>query len=378
MKQMIVATILCASLVLRGAEETKAVKSEEVAPRPLIQMAILLDTSSSMDGLIDQARSQMWTVVNEFITATREGKKPELQVALYEYGKPTLGAQSGFIRQIVPLTTDLDKISQELFALKTNGGDEYCGWVIKSAVEQLAWSKNNSDLKVIFIAGNEPFTQGPVDYKTSCKMAIEKGIIVNTIHCGSSQDGIAQMWQDGAKLADGKYSFIDQNKATVVIDAPQDKELAKLNGDLNKTYVAYGANGKEAQQRQIEQDGNAAKMDKQAFGQRAACKASGNYRNGGWDIVDAVKENKKLEDIKEEELPDEMKKMTLEQRKAFVEGKKTERENIQKQILQLNEDRNKYIAEEMKKKAGTQEDSLDKVMAKAAREQAQQRNYQFK
>ena len=36
----------------------------------------------------------------------------------------------------------------------------------------------------IFIAGNEPFTQGPVNYAESCKAAITKGIIVNTIHCG--------------------------------------------------------------------------------------------------------------------------------------------------------------------------------------------------
>jgi len=378
MKRMMVAMVLCASFALIGAEETKAIKPGEEAPRPLIQMAILLDTSSSMDGLIDQARGQLWTVVNEFITATREGKKPELQVALYEYGKPSLGADGGFIRQIVPLTTDLDKISQELFALKTNGGDEYCGWVIKTAVEQLAWSKNNSDLKVIFIAGNEPFTQGPVDYRTSCKMAIEKGIIVNTIHCGTSEQGIADKWQDGARLADGKYSFINQDKAVVHIDAPQDKEIEKLNTDLNKTYVAYGAAGGEAKSRQMEQDGNAAKMDKQAFGQRAACKASDNYRNGSWDLVDALKDNKKLADLKDEELPEEMKKMTGEQRKAFVEGKAKERADIQKQILKLNDERTAYVAGEMKKKAGSQDDSLDKVMAKTAREQAQQRNFQFK
>ena len=32
-----------------------------------IQIALLLDTSNSMDGLIDQAKSQLWSVVNEFI-----------------------------------------------------------------------------------------------------------------------------------------------------------------------------------------------------------------------------------------------------------------------------------------------------------------------
>ena len=31
----------------------------------LIQMAILLDTSGSMDGLIEQAKAQLWKIVNE-------------------------------------------------------------------------------------------------------------------------------------------------------------------------------------------------------------------------------------------------------------------------------------------------------------------------
>jgi len=31
---------------------------------PLIQIALLLDTSNSMDGLINQARSQLWAIVN--------------------------------------------------------------------------------------------------------------------------------------------------------------------------------------------------------------------------------------------------------------------------------------------------------------------------
>jgi hypothetical protein len=368
--------LLIASIGLR-AEEIKAVAADSPQPRPLVQMAILLDTSSSMDGLIDQARTQLWRVVNEFITATRDGKKPELQVALYEYGKPTLGQESGYIRQVVPLTTDLDKVSQELFGLKTNGGDEYCGWVIRTAVEQLSWSKSNKDLKVIFIAGNEPFTQGPVDYRDSCKKAIANGIIVNTIHCGPWQQGINEKWQDGALLADGKYSCIEQDKTVVHIDAPQDKELGKLNDDLNKTYMAFGANGKDAQQNQAAQDANALKSG--SFGERAACKASGNYRAEGWDLVDAYKNaKKKIEEVKEEELPEEMKKLTVEQRKDLLEAKYKERADIQKKILELRDARTKYVADEMKKKADTKDDSLDKVMSKAVREQAEKKDFTFK
>ena len=100
------------------------------------------------------------------------------------------------------LTTDLDRVSQELFALTTNGGAEYCGQVIEQASRDLAWSDSDNDLKAIFIAGNEPFTQGPVDYHKSVKNAVAGGITVNTIHCGSEQAGIDGKWKDGALLAE--------------------------------------------------------------------------------------------------------------------------------------------------------------------------------
>jgi hypothetical protein len=51
-----------------------------------IQIALLLDTSNSMDGLIDQAKTQLWKVVNTFIDAERDGEAPFVEVALYEYG----------------------------------------------------------------------------------------------------------------------------------------------------------------------------------------------------------------------------------------------------------------------------------------------------
>ena len=377
MRTLLVFLVLCSSLALRAEETKSAVPAGP--PKPLIQMAILLDTSNSMDGLIDQARGQLWKVVNEFITATRNGAKPELQVALYEYGKPTLGANTGYIRQILPFTTDLDKVSQELFALRTNGGDEYCGWVIKTACEQLAWSPAPKDLKVIFIAGNEPFTQGPVDFRDSCKNAIAKGIIVNTIHCGPYDTGIQDKWQEGALLADGKYSCIEQDKRIVHIDAPQDKEIVELNGQLNKTYIAYGAEGKKAQENQVAQDGNAAKQDTGSMSSRAASKASDYYRNSSWDLVDAMKDSgKKVEELTPEELPEEMKKMSVEERKAFVDSKVKERAGIQQKILKLNDARTQYVNEELKKRGETKDDSLEKVMSKAVHEQAEKRDFEFK
>ena len=68
-------------------------------------------------------------------------------VALYEYGKDAIPSQEGHLRNIVPFTQDLDKISDELFKLKTNGGEEFCGKVILSAVNNLQWKKSNDELK---------------------------------------------------------------------------------------------------------------------------------------------------------------------------------------------------------------------------------------
>ena len=127
-----------------------------------------------------------------------------------------------------------------LFAVKINGGSEHCGQVIQAATRTLSWSARPDDLKLIFIAGNEPFTQGPVDYREACKAAISKGIIVNTIHCRDEATGLAGQWKDGALLADGRFFNIDQNQQVVHIETPHDAQLLSLNDDLNSTYIAYG------------------------------------------------------------------------------------------------------------------------------------------
>jgi hypothetical protein len=171
-----------------------------VAPkRPLVQVAILLDTSNSMDGLIGQAKTELWRIVNEIASYRRNGADPLVQVALYEYGNTSLPAEQGYLRLVSPLTSDLDAISEALFNLTTNGGDEYCGLAIHRATADLAWSTNPDDYRAIFIAGNEPFTQGKTDYRTAVAEATRKGIYVNTIHCGSLDEGVSGGWRDGGR-----------------------------------------------------------------------------------------------------------------------------------------------------------------------------------
>jgi hypothetical protein len=375
-----IACLTLATTVMLGpvlAVEFAPVVEVPMQKKPLVQIAILLDTSGSMSGLIDQARTELWSLVNEFIFARQQGVQPEVQVALYEYGKSTLSPDVGYVRQIVPLTTDLDKISEELFALKTNGGDEYCGWVIRDAAAQLQWSESLDDLKVIFIAGNEPFTQGPVDYRQACKTAVEKGIIVNTIHCGSEADGRSGMWADGAILADGQHLNIDQNQQVVHIAAPQDVEIAELGVRLNQTYVAYGREGQALLMRQRLQDTNAMQASPQASVGRAVTKSSSNYRNSHWDLVDAFNDKQiDWDEIAADDLPENMRSMTVEEREAFIASQAKERAEIQARIQELNTQRNQFIAEQRSLQI-QQTDTLGSAAQQAVRRQASQKNFTF-
>lgn len=360
-----------------AANETAGAKPAPVLPQaddgegtPVVQIALLLDTSGSMSGLIAQAKTQLWSVVNEFIAAKQDGRTPVVQVALFEYGKSSLSQESNWIREIQPLTRDLDSISGELFALNTNGGDEYCGAVIEQAVKTLAWDASSGTYKAIFIAGNEPFTQGPVKAGEACKGAIARGIIVNTIHCGEEGEGISGGWKQGALLADGSFMVIDQDQAVAHIEAPQDEQILRLNEKLNDTYIAYGEGRQERKENQLAQDANAAGVNKANLVRRAATKASANYFNAGWDIVDASQQKGfDWAQVKVEDLPEELGKLTPGELKAHVEELLADRKVLQAQILELSRERDSWVAGKLRER-GDEDRSLGGAVSRAVRSQA--------
>lgn len=345
-----------------------------------VQIAILLDTSGSMEGLISQAKTQLWKVVNTFTEAKKDGAVPFVEVALYEYGNSGLHVGNNYIRQIEPFSRDLDEISRELFSLKTNGGEEYCGAVIQRALSDLSWDSAKGTYKVIFIAGNEPFTQGSVDPRSACKDAMEKGVIVNSIHCGNREEGMRGSWHDGPALAGGKYLVIDQDKAVAYVPAPQDKEIADLGIELNKTYIGYGRKREESSRKQQAADSDAAaSAPAGANVERAISKASKNYDNRSWDLVDGVREkNVDLSKLPAEELPENMRGMKPEERVAYVEEAAKNRAGIQKKIAGLNAEREDFLQKERQKQAGAKgEKTLDEAIAETTREQAGKLGYKF-
>jgi hypothetical protein len=176
----------------------------------LIQVAILLDTSNSMDGLIVQAKTQLWKIANEMGAMKKKGKTPTVQIALYEYGNSGLSVMSGYTRQILGFTANMDKVSKELFGMKTNGGHEYAGYAIQDAVRNLKWKNNKETYKTIFIAGNESFYQGNVKFDNAIKEGLKKKIYINTIFCGSPSEADAIGWKKAAEISGGMFLNIDQ------------------------------------------------------------------------------------------------------------------------------------------------------------------------
>ncbi len=338
-----------------------------------IKVALLLDTSNSMDGLINQAKTQLWEIVNELSYAKCEDKHPDLQIALYEYGNDNLSSKEGYIRQVLGFSSDLDDISEKLFALRTNGGNEFCGEVIQTSLKQLEWGTNKNDLKLVFIAGNEPFTQGSIHYKDAAVLANEQDVVVNTIFCGNYQTGIHGKWQDGARLTNGDYMAINQNETIVHIASPYDQEIIILNKKLNDTYIFYGSEGRSKIRVQAMQDANAAELNEVVEVKRAVSKSSRVYKNSSWDLVDAEKEKGfSYDKVNKKNLPKELQGKSTAEIKKHVAKQRLKRKEIQAKIYELNTKRNKYVAQ---KQQAANVKSLDKAMITAIKKQANRKKY---
>jgi hypothetical protein len=348
------------------------------APRPAegkpIDLAICLDTSGSMTGLIDATRRKLWQVVSDLATAR---PAPVLRVALLTFGSPGNDAAGHVVVQ-TDLTTDLDLVSERLFALSTNGGEEYVGRVVQSALDRLAWTRSDA-AKILFVAGNESADQDTVaPFRRVVSRAAELGIRVNSIYCGGADDADAGGWREVAALGRGRFANIDQNDAVVAVATPFDERLATLSGRLNQTYVGYGALAGEASRRQEAQDANATAAAPGAAAERAVAKAGGLYRNSTWDLVDRSEEKDfDLAKVDAKDLPEEMRAMSLDERRAHLEKKRTERKAVQAEILELDRKRADFVKAEVEAKGLDVSKKIDRALRDAIREQAAAQGFVF-
>ena len=357
---------------------TKPAKEPVAKAVPKIQAAVLLDVSNSMDGLIEQAKAQLWNMVNTMGKAKCDGDVlPQIEIALYEYGRSSNDAKQGYVKQVNSFITNLDSLSENLFNLTTNGGDEYCGHVIYSSINELKWDVAPENYKVIFIAGNEDFLQGDVQYIKACNEAKQKGVIVNTIYCGDKMQGIREHWNLNAECGSGSYTNINQDAKMEEIPTPYDSMIYVMNDKLNGTYLAYGYAGYSSSMKQVKMDGLNSTMSKSAGIKRVAAKSNSQvYKNGEWDLVDKVAyDSIGFVNMSKEQLPDSLRNKTKDEIKKIVEEKSKQRASVQQEIITLNKQRDVYIAAEKAKRANSKnEQTLETEVEKIIKAQARKHN----
>ena len=290
-----------------------------------IQIALLLDVSGSMSGLIEQSKAQLWTLANVLSSAQHEGNGVSFEIALISYGIDYDERVPSY-RILSHFTNDMDILSEQLFDLTTSGSFEPCPKVIDIAINQLDWSSSSGDLKMIYIAGNERFNQGQLPIIEVCKAAKKRRIIVNTIFCGSSLQGRFLNWSAAASECNGSYHSIEQDSLIRHSESFWDYRIIRYNDLLNSTFLAYGIKGNQKMQLLMKQDANALEQGSVYLRDRVIFKLSNAYSNPSWDLVDKFQQDSSiLSSIDADELPLELKGLSQSQQKFVIQRKADER-----------------------------------------------------
>lgn len=340
-----------------------------------LEMVFVLDTTGSMGGLIEGAKQKIWSIVNDVM---QRKDRPKVKIGLVAYRDNG----DAYVTQVTPLSEDLDKVYSKLMDFRAEGGGdtpENVRRALAEGVEKAGWAKTNPNTaQILFLVGDAPPHDDYVqetDVLVTTAKAVRQNMIINTIQCGNASD-TRQIWQTIAQRGEGKYFAIAQDGGVQAISTPFDARLAELANKLGGTYLAYGGGEGAAGQRFREDNARSqaateskvladAPMSAQA--DRAMNKAinSAAYSN---DLVQEIENEKiKIEDVKEQDLPESLKKMSVSERKKEIEKRLTERKSIRAEILELSKKRDEYIKTE-RAKLGKQ-DGFDAAVSNALSEQ---------
>ena len=359
------------------------------ADRPKIEVCFVLDTTGSMGGLIDGAKAKIWSIANAIVS---QKPVPKLKVGLLAYRD----RGDAYVTQQLDLTDDLDAVFAKLQTFTADGGGdgpESVNQALDEAVKKIAWGKEKGVTRIIFLVGDAPPHMDYKDdakYPAVCKAAAADGILVNAVQCGSEAD-TTPVWKEIAKLTGGAFIQLPQSGGVEVVAAPQDAELAELNQKVGRTMLAYGDTDDDGRGgggqglfgggRRVSVEENAKKLEsKQAAAEAAAPAASadrlsynlagGKVVQGEGELLDALKDGRvKLADLKEDQLPESLRKLKPDERAAKVAELQKQRDALQAKIGELSRQRQAYL-DEQAKKAGKGPDAFDKEVARVVNEQA--------
>jgi Mg-chelatase subunit ChlD len=341
-----------------------------------LEMVFVLDTTGSMGGLIDGAKQRIWGIVNEVMQSSAH---PNVRVGLVAYRDQG----DEYVTRVLPLTSDLDKVYTTLMDYRADGGGdgpEDVRRALADGVAQAGWAKDTTHTaQIVFLVGDAPphddYQQEPATTMTAATAA-KHGMIVNTIQCGQ-YDGVREIWQAIAREGRGQYFAIAQDGGVQAITTPYDDELSTLSQKLGHTIVAYGGGAGEAGARYragiaadaaATEDRVAAAAPPAARAERALNKTLNKeaYAN---DLLQGIENNSvKLDAVKDEDLPDDLRKLSKAERAKEVEKRLAERKKLREEIVALAKKRDDYITAERKRQTGKQ-DGFDTAVSLALKEQ---------
>lgn len=347
----------------------------------MLEMVFVLDTTGSMGGLIEGAKQRIWGIVNEVMQSP---SRPSVRVGLVAYRD----RGDSYVTQVTPLTDDLDKIYATLMEFRAEGGGdgpEDVRTALADGVGRAGWTEQTKNgayvSQILFLVGDAPphddYTDVPDTLETT-KKAIEQGMIVNTIQCGELGD-TRQVWQTIAQRGEGQYFAIAQDGGVQAIASPYDEKLSELGAKLGSTFTAYGGGsglagvelraGLAAKQMRME-SAVVTSAPKSAAADRAVNKALNSVAYAH-DLMQSLENGSvKIDAIKEDDLPDDLRKLTVAARKKEIEKRLEERKKLRADIVSLSKQRDEYIAAERKKlTGGKQQQGFDAAVASALKAQ---------
>ena len=384
MKTTLLTPLVMAALLMPTlAEDKKDAKKIAQPEKPRIEVCFVLDTTGSMGGLIAGAKEKIWSMANEIISAK---PTPEVRIGLIAYRDKT----DAYTTKVYPLSNDIDDIYAKLMAFKAQGGGdtpESVNQALNEGVTKMEWSKDQKVLKIIFLVGDAPphmdYKQD-VKYMDSCKLAMKKDLIINTIQCGNMA-ATTPIWMEIARNAEGKFARILQDGGVMAIVTPFDKEIAANNVRLGRTVTVYG----DARMQRFAASKNAlalsapaaASADRLEYLSKAKVKdaKAAEVISGGGDLTDLLANDKlKLADIEEKKLPENVRKMNKKDREAYLTKQVEERKKLQTELNALLKKRSTFIITKKAelKKAG-KGDGFDEKVGGFIREQAAKKGFRY-
>jgi len=356
-----------------------ALCKEKVEEKPKVEVVFVLDTTGSMGGLIAGAKAKIWFIAEQIVTGE---PTPEVRMGLVPYRDKG----DEYVTKVFDLTDNIDQVYTDLMDFKADGGGdgpENVNQALYDAVHKVTWSDDAKTLKIIYLVGDYPPHNDYEDvqkYDKTAEEAIKKGIYINTILCGNN-DVTQRVWLEIADASEGSFFAIGQSGDVIDIPTPYDGELAKLNSELVDTALSYGV----AEEREA---AGTLKASVKEMGDRPEAAASravfsakaGKAVGGSKDLVtDADSEEDisvMLGEIKDEELPEEMQKMTQEEREKYVAEKKVKRDEVTKKIEELSKKRGEFIKEELEKSEDKKE-GFDLKVIEALKKQAEKKGITY-